>query len=55
MMYCARCEACGFDENKSYFELNDCLYLIPKDIKDHIDSLQGKCDALEEEIHTVCD
>jgi len=53
MMYCAKC-ICGFDENRSYFELNSCLYLLPKDIKNHIDSLQQKCDQLDDEIHKVC-
>jgi hypothetical protein len=41
MMYSARCK-CGFDENKAYFELDNCLYLIPRDIKNHIDSLNRR-------------
>ena len=41
MMYCASC-ICGFNENRSYFELDGCLYLIPTPVKEHIDEIEKK-------------
>lgn len=39
LMYCAKCE-CGFDENKSYVEIDNTYYLIPRKVKYHIMELE---------------
>lgn len=36
MMYVAKCD-CGYDEQMSYIELNNCLFLIPTMVKEFID------------------
>lgn len=48
MMYVAKCK-CGYDENLSYFEMNDHLYLIPTRVKDYIEMLEIYHDELLEE------
>lgn len=42
MMYCAKCDKCGFDENKSYYEIDHVLYLIPTPIVKELEKTPKK-------------
>lgn len=42
LMYCAKCDNCGYDEGLSYIEVGSHnIYLVPTAVKEHIDYLES--------------